>query len=269
MPFRKISRDVKVAAIRLHERGLLDLENILDCCGLSERTWYRIQKLWRETGDVISSKRSLRGRLRLLDHDDVEYLLRLVRQNPDYFLDELLHLLKTNRFVSVHYITVHRELQRAGVSLKKLKRIAKERNEPRRAAFISRMAQYGPEEVGFLDETSKDEKTLGRRYGRSKKGQRAEKKQVFVRGRRTSTEALLTLDGIVACTVVEGSMTKAMFLDYLEFNVVSLAHSCQLWIRSLVDPNGFTRRCQNAQHTRGRSVFSSWTMPRFIMGWRF
>ena len=40
-------------------------------------------------------------------------------------------------------------------------------------------------------------------------------------GRRTSTESLLTLDGIVARKVVEGSVTKEIFLEYLEHNVVS------------------------------------------------
>jgi transposase len=221
MGFRKVSRDVKIAAIKLNERGLLELQDILDCCGFSMRTWYRVLKLWRETGDVINPTKSLRGRLRSLDRNDVEYLLRLIRQNPDYFLDELLYLLKTNRFISVHYTTIHQELERAGVSRKKLKWIALERDETRHADFVRRMAQYSPEEIGFLDEMSKDERTPGRRYGRSKKGTRAEKKQVFVRGRRTSTEALLTLDGIVAGTVVEGSMTKALFLEYLEFTVVS------------------------------------------------
>ena len=85
------------------------------------------------------------------------------------------------------------------------------------------MAQYTPEEIGFLDETSKDEKTLGRRCGRSKKGRRAAKRQPFVRGRRTSTTGLLTLNGIEAATVVEGSMTKAMYLEFLEFTVVCLS----------------------------------------------
>jgi transposase len=222
MGFRHISRDVKLAAIRLYERDLLELDDIRDCCGLSLRTFYRILKLWRETGDVIKPKKPLRGRPRILDYDDVQYLLCLVRDNPDYFLDELLHLLKTNRFISIHFMTIHRELERADISHKKLKRIAKERNEARRADFVGRMAQYTPEQLGFLDETSKDERTVGRRYGRSRKGKRAEKKQVFVRGRRVSAEALLTLDGIVAGTVVEGSMTKVMFLEYLELNVVRL-----------------------------------------------
>jgi len=86
------------------------------------------------------------------------------------------------------------------------------------------MAQYGPEELGFIDETSKDERTVSRRYGRSKKGTRATKKQVFIRGRRTSTTGLLTIDGIVAGTVVEGSMTKEMFMEFLEYTVVCALH---------------------------------------------
>ena len=218
--YHRISRDVKIAAVKLYDRGLLSLEDITSCCGLSHRTFYRILKLWHETGEVVAEKNSLTGRLRLLNYNDVQYLTRLIQKNPDYFLDELLHLLQTNRFISVNYTTIHRELVRAGVNRKRLKRIAIERDEDQRADFIRRMAQYMPEELGFLDEVSKDERTVGRRYGRSKKGQRAEKAQPFVRGRRTSTVGLLSLDGFVAGTAVEGSLTKESFLQWFEFTVV-------------------------------------------------
>ncbi|KIM77531.1 hypothetical protein PILCRDRAFT_76616 [Piloderma croceum F 1598] len=114
----------------------------------------------------------------------------------------------------------HETGDRAGVSRKKLRKIAIERNELRRANFVHSMSQYTPHQLGFLDETSKDERTLVRGFGRAKRGRRAAKKGVFVRGRRTSTEALLTLDGIVACKVVEGSMTKELFLEWLEYNVL-------------------------------------------------
>ena len=46
------------------------------------------------------------------------------------------------------------------------------------------------------------------------------KRGVFVRGRRFSAEGLLTVDGMISSTVVEGSMTRALFLDYLEHEVV-------------------------------------------------
>jgi hypothetical protein len=114
--------------------------------------------------------------------DDIDYLRRLISHRPDWFLDELQHHITTNRFISAHFTTIHRELKRAQVSMKKLRKIASERNENLRADYIRHMAQYRPEQLGFLDEVSKDERTLARRYGRSAKGRRAVKKGVFVRG---------------------------------------------------------------------------------------
>lgn len=221
MPGRHISRDVKIAAIRLYERDLLDISDILDCCGFARRTWFRVLKLWRETGDVVSLQMGQPGRKRLLIREDLDYLLTLIRDNPDYFLDELLKLMETNRFISIHYTTIHRELERLNVSRKKLRKIALERDELRRADFVARMAQYDPDELGFLDEMSRDARSISRRYGRSRKDQRAMKKQPFVRGRRTSTTSFLTLEGITASTVVEGSMTKELFHTFLEEIVVS------------------------------------------------
>ena len=83
------------------------------------------------------------------------------------------------------------------------------------------MAQYAPEQLGFLDEVSKDEWTSFRNRGHSFKGIRAVQKGVFVRGQCFSAEGLLSLDGMILCTVVEGSMTWAWFLEYLEQSVVS------------------------------------------------
>ncbi|KIK82233.1 hypothetical protein PAXRUDRAFT_154208 [Paxillus rubicundulus Ve08.2h10] len=126
----------------------------------------------------------------------------------------------TNRFIAVHFTTIFEHLKCSSVSRKKLKRIASERNEDRRAEFIAHMAQYNPDELGFIDETSKDERTAGWRYGHSRRGKRTHKKQPFIRGRRVTIEALLTLDGIISGTVVEGLMTQALFLEWLEFVVL-------------------------------------------------
>jgi hypothetical protein len=115
---------------------------------------------------------------------------------------------------------VHCALERAGVSCKKLKKVAVERNEKLRAGFIGNILQYEAGELEFLDEFLKDERTPTCAYGRAKKGRRAVKKACFVCGHLPSTEALIALDGVVACTVVEGSMTKALFLEFLEYNMV-------------------------------------------------
>ena len=216
-----ISRDLKLAVVRLHEGDLLALPDILNSCNISRATFYRIWKLWQETGDIVSH-RNVSHQTRLLDGSDIQYLNQLIEENPDYFLDELLSLLKTNRFISVHYTTIHNQLLRSGVSYKKLQRIASERDEDTRANFIARISQYAPHELGFIDEVSKDERSIGRRYGRSRRGRRARTSQPFVRGRRTSTVGCLSLDGFVSGTSVEGSFTKVSFLDWLEHSLVRI-----------------------------------------------
>ncbi|KAF8227825.1 hypothetical protein L208DRAFT_1294756 [Tricholoma matsutake] len=181
--FHEISRDVKIAALNLHENGILPLPDILACVGFSESTFYRVLRLWRETGNIVSHQHGNKaGHPHLLHFNDVQYLLRLVRHRPDWFLDELLKLLKQNHFVSVHYTTIHRELECAEMSCKKLKIIAKECNEPLQNDYMGHMAMYSPEQLGFLDETStsKNDKTPGRQYGRGRRGRWAQMKQVFV-----------------------------------------------------------------------------------------
>ena len=74
MVYRAIHRDVKIAAIQLFERQLLPLNDILLCCGFSRRTFFRILKIWRETGDVII-ERVMYGRYRSLHQTDIHYLL--------------------------------------------------------------------------------------------------------------------------------------------------------------------------------------------------
>ena len=120
-----------------------------------------------------------------------------------------------------------------GISLKKLWKIAKEWDEDKQADFVRCMSQYEAEEIGFIDETLKDERTAFRRNGRSAKGEHAAKKGVFVRSCRLSAVGLLRMDGMVACNIVEGSFNAAKFLDFLEHNVVcNLFHPSNLLIDS-------------------------------------
>ncbi|KAJ7622506.1 hypothetical protein FB45DRAFT_870685 [Roridomyces roridus] len=222
MPGRVVQNQVKLAAMNIYERDILPLCDILDICGFSESTFWRTKKLWDETGWVAKPKSTTSGRPRFCAREDIDYILSLVKQRPDYFLDELLNLTKLNRHISVHFTTIFRELERLGMSRKKLKKVAKERNENVRIDFTRRMAQYPPEYLGFLDETSKNNRTYGRGYGRAPKGRRAQMRQDFVRGTRLTGTGLLTLDGMVASTVVEGSMKRVDYLAFLEHEVMPL-----------------------------------------------
>jgi hypothetical protein len=96
----------------------------------------------------------------------------------------------------------------------------KERNEEKRMDFLIRMSQYSPEHLGFLDETLKYERTAERLSGRAATGQHACSHQVFVRRQHVSGLGLLTVDGMAASSVVEGSFTTARYLEFLQSTVV-------------------------------------------------
>ena len=265
MPYCKISCDIKLAAIKLYKGEFLALHDILDCIGFSKWTFECIHALWAATGDVVKHWfwPSTQGCPHSLNFGDVDYLVQLVQQHPDWFLNELLDLLKTNQFISVHYVTIHWTLVRAGASLKKLWKIASERNKEGRNAFINHMAMYECEELGFLDGTSKNKKTAARTRGWAIKGHRAVMRQHFVHSHWLSATGLLTIDGIVVSKVIKGSMTRDLYLDFLEYEVVCALFTsfAQWWLTY--------RRCLFAVPTLVLWVSWSWTTHAFTMAMRF
>ena len=140
-------------AIPTYEADALPLVAILEFMRIYRATFYQTYANWLETGAVVREEDLI------LHFSDIDYLKRLIQHQPDCFLDKLLYLLQTNHFMSLHYTTIHWELVCAGVSSKKIKKIASERNEAIWTDFVCRMAQYTPEQLGFLDEVSKDERT--------------------------------------------------------------------------------------------------------------
>ena len=137
MVYCKVSRDLKLAAVRMHDQQILSVDNIINCLQMSRHIFYWVLDLWMTTGDVVQCTYGVRGRPRILHLDDKDYLWCIIRHQTDWFLDELLDLLETNRFISAHYTTIHRELECAGVSTKKLNKIALKRNENLRADICS------------------------------------------------------------------------------------------------------------------------------------
>ena len=77
-----------------------------------------------------------------------------------------------------------------------------------RSAFIASIGQYGTDQLVFIDELSKDNRTLTCLYGYSEVNIRALKKVVFVRGKRYTLLPALTEQGIIAVDIIEGSCTK-------------------------------------------------------------
>ncbi|KIJ12709.1 hypothetical protein PAXINDRAFT_82442 [Paxillus involutus ATCC 200175] len=82
------------------------------------------------------------------------------------------------------------------------------------------MAQYTQDELVFIDETSKDERTLSRQRGRAKKSRRASMRGVFVHGRYLTAVAAMSCNGIIASHIIEGSLHCKGFLEFIEHSVL-------------------------------------------------
>ncbi|KXJ05104.1 hypothetical protein AC249_AIPGENE3261, partial [Exaiptasia diaphana] len=129
---------------------------------------------------------------------DILLLKNIIAQYPEAYEDELQEWIQylTGRTVSVSAIS--RCLRKMGWSRRKLNIVARQRNDQQRAAFRQRVALFENHQFLFIDESSKDERTFQRRYGRSLKGSRIPVKGNFTRGSRYSVLSAISNQGVVA-----------------------------------------------------------------------
>ena len=95
----------------------------------------------------------------------------------------------------------------------KLQKAALERNELIRAYYLATIGDhYTQNQLIFLDESAKDERSLSRLYGYSPRNTPAQKKVVFVREKRYTILPALTMEGFVAVDIFEESCGKKNLL---------------------------------------------------------
>ncbi|GBC10608.1 hypothetical protein RclHR1_09770011 [Rhizophagus clarus] len=172
-------------------------------------------------GAVVDLWKKPPGRNKTLTQDDIKILQELVKDKIDWYLDELVGELEVRIGKLVSIPTLWRSLVYCKISRKKLHCVTYKWNELLRSTFIAKVGrEYKPEQLIFMDETSKDECTLSRGYGYSLKNTFATKKNVFVRGVQYTILPALLLQGIIAVDIMEGSYTKKRFKEFIILNVV-------------------------------------------------
>jgi hypothetical protein len=73
----------------------------------------------------------------------------------------------------------------------------------------------------WLDESSVDDRTNQRRNGWALLGRVCVRRDTFIRGQRFSVLPALTVDGIIALDIFEGSVTKDQFIQFIQDQIVS------------------------------------------------
>ena len=194
------------------------------CDLLSVKKTMVYMTLWNyhSHGQAINPNARHTGRPRSLSVVDLTFIRTFLVHDHTLYLDELQQALETRRGIHVSIPTLARTLRRLHYSLKTVSVKALERNDLKCAAFMNRIGAEVPnmDMVIFLDESAKDDRTLGRKMGWSRIGTRCVQRQCFVRGQRYSILPALTLDGIIAYDIIEGPVTAERFIKFLREMVV-------------------------------------------------
>ena len=220
MVFRHISKDIKDCILWLRGNGYIT-DDISDMFGVSLQSIQRWQSNFNQYGSVIPPQNPLQGRPHTLNADQRHDLFTMLDESPELFLDEIQDWVAVSHDIGLSKSALHYLIRDAGLTYKLLHKAASERDEEAREAFRTFMREHlVAEQVVTADETSKDDRTIFRRWGRSPLGNQATIDADFVRGERFSIVAAITVDGYIGTCVVPGSVDGDEFFDFIVEDVV-------------------------------------------------
>jgi transposase len=217
MPPHNVSHDLKARIPILHYNLGYPVKKIAHVLGIKKTLIYKTLFFHRMHGRTYNPYTARQSRRRHLTSTDISFIRGLLHQKHAIYLDEIQEQLLLRRGMKISLSTLTRTLHRLHFSNKDVTGHALERNSELRAVFMNRIADQVPDPnmLMFGDEASKDERTLAHRRGWSLRGTRCIQRKCFVRGRRFSILPILSLDGIIAYDIIEGSVTSERFVQFL------------------------------------------------------
>jgi transposase len=216
-----LSEDLKHRIIHWYYIERMTMQEISTLALCSVGAVYKVIRNYQDFGEVNNPFSCRVGRPKLLTDDDITFINALVEANPSIYLDEIQQKLYDIRSVDISLPTLSRTLRRLNFTRKMVTKMAAERDDELRAVWEGMMAQYtDPELFVAVDESAVDDRTGQRTQGWSKIGSQCVRRMSFLRGVRYSILPALTVNGIIALEIVEGSITKEIFLKFLHEQVV-------------------------------------------------
>ena len=176
----------------------------------------RTVKLFEETGTVCSIQGYHENAWKKLSSQDELAIIEAVLDNPPMYLHELQNVVFQTSGTEISVSAICKFLRKQGFSHKRLTYRALQRSEELRSEYLSEMSLYEPQTLVFVDETGSDKRSALRRYGYALKGQRAVSERLLVRGKRYSTIAGMSMDGMLDVHITTQSVDADVFCDYIE-----------------------------------------------------
>jgi transposase len=209
------SNDLRVRVIQVVEGGSAARAAARQFV-IGDSTAIRWAKRWRETGSFEAKSNKGQSRSPLKKHE--EWLLELVRREPDLTLEEIQRRLLDERQQQAGIGSVWRFFDRHGISFKKSVRAA-EQDRPdvaaARTAWVDNQPGLDPDRLIFIDETGTSTK-MARLRGRAPRGERLIGKIPHGHWKTTTFVAALRSTALTAPCVIDGPMNGNGFLAYVE-----------------------------------------------------
>ena len=208
------SDDVRWRIVSLIHIYDLEIEFLSELFGPNQRTirrWYRMFKMDGTVREDMPALRASRWPAEVCT--TVE---KYVTGHPTFYIEELQVFLREkfpglkNTSESTICRALNFDLQ---LSRKHLTKAAREAAPEEIKTYYDKLrAIYSyPEQLVFIDETSKDGRDAFRRYARSKKGTKAVVRLPFSRGNRVSVLAALDHKGFMAWKCTSGTFSRKRF----------------------------------------------------------
>lgn len=223
MPGRAISDDLKEFTMKCVDDGTLTIQDCIEKGAFSLSTAKRLRREWLANGMSLAPKKrgGELGRPRKMSTEACQTLQDIVVAERSLYLTEIQQLLES--YDHGHFTTslIARQLKRMGLTRKIANCYSHNRSDELRTQFRHAVAQYTPNQLVFVDESSFDCRITNRSYARSMRNTLAYQKQRFQRGIRYSLLPACSLENLCfAPFLLRGSITGEAFYHYLEHELL-------------------------------------------------
>lgn len=218
------SQDLRERVLRAVDLGRPRAE-IVRFFGVSSATIKRYLKQRREEGHV--RPRAIPGRPPKKRAQVEAGVLPQLQAYGDATLEQHCAMWEQAHGERVSRWTMSRAIKRLGWTRKKKSLGATERNEEERAAWRTNASKLPTEALVFIDETGSNI-ALTPLYARAPKGERARGSVPRNRGKNTTLIAALSLSGMGAALILEGSANMVAFELYIKQVLAPNLHAGQI-----------------------------------------
>ena len=151
-------------------------------------------------------------------------MISLVLNRPHIYLQEACDEVSAEFGVTVSVPTVCRLLRRHGLTRKKIRQVAIQRNIQYRADFMADILQYRREQLVWVDEMGSNRRDAIRKYGYAIKGETPAFHRLLERGQRITAIAALTVDGIISVQYTKNNVDANVFYDFVTCHLIPNMH---------------------------------------------